>query len=71
MAADQKLDQSIRPICDRCGHATRLVGIEAHERMIQTDLHTYACDSCSAVTAFVVLARDPYLTAAHAGLPGL
>jgi hypothetical protein len=49
----------VRPVCDKCDMTTRLVGIEAHPRMIQTDVRTYFCDNCDTSTAFVVPGREP------------
>jgi hypothetical protein len=32
--------------CEKCGAATRLVGIEPHPRLSDTDVWTFECASC-------------------------
>ena len=32
--------------CEKCGAATRLVGIEQHPRLSDTDVWTFECASC-------------------------
>jgi hypothetical protein len=45
------------PFCEACGGRTRLVGIEAHPRLLRTDLRTYECGGCDAT--HVVAAPQP------------
>lgn len=45
------------PFCDACGARTRLVGVEAHQRIPRTDLRTYECTGCE--TSHVVAAPQP------------
>jgi hypothetical protein len=33
--------------CEKCGAATRLVGIEPHPRLAETDVWTFECPRCS------------------------
>ncbi len=37
---------TINTSCEKCGSATRLVGIEPHPRLADTDLWTFECASC-------------------------
>jgi rRNA maturation protein Nop10 len=43
----------INTSCEKCGGATRLVGIEPHPRLADTDVWTFECTSCgeSAIAA--------------------
>ncbi|HKS64003.1 MAG TPA: hypothetical protein VJT13_20045 [Xanthobacteraceae bacterium] len=37
---------TINTSCEKCGATTRLVGIEPHPRLAETDLWTFECTQC-------------------------
>jgi hypothetical protein len=37
---------TVNTSCERCGAATRLVGIEPHPRLAETDVWTFECANC-------------------------
>lgn len=42
------------PACTKCAGRTRLTGIEPHPTKAHTDLRTFQCMACDAVSAKVV-----------------
>jgi len=50
----------VAPIaCDNCSGMLRLVGVEPHQTLRNTDLFTYACTSCDAMQVLAVPVRAP------------
>ena len=47
------------PSCESCACRTRLVGIEPHPRLHQTDLRTYQCLACSEIQVIAVPLLPP------------
>lgn len=37
---------TLNTYCQKCGESTRLVGIEPHQRLSETDIWTFECTSC-------------------------
>jgi hypothetical protein len=48
-------DSMLAPVCQHCGSATRLYGIEPHPAFPRTDIRTYACTGCEGVEVIQVL----------------
>jgi hypothetical protein len=45
-------------VCDRCAGSLRLVGIEPHHSLAETDVFTYTCTKCD-TTQVLAVPRHP------------